>query len=361
MKYSLQIVPHLLMLILLCSCSRLQGTTESATPPTAVLAESFFFGCAYLDSNRNGTIESDDQGLEGARFVVALSRDREFAALTPEDGCATVVIPGGLGEDSWPVATRMEAPTETSLELADPAVVVLAYPESHADFLFTELQKTSLDEPSETAAATTADGSPQPATPSPKIEREDAVEDLSMSLVQADLQEREEYGGPFTIKIRREPSVVSLPGLSLYVATPQVPDAEDIHCAVYGEAVWYSEEALHNIVMQFSLGANPAQLSDETWLAMVAFFTYTEPLEGPDDLKLIDSYIPESELAKIESPSVNRLEAGGIELAFYYETVSYMLYPEGPMALWAVKLMVTNDNQITLQHRAEWLNPEAGG
>jgi hypothetical protein len=128
----------ILIIFLLSACNNL---TEAATSTPSILADSFFFGCAYLDSNRNGELDPDDQGLEEAMFVVTLRGVGGLGAPTPESGCAMVIIPGGLNEESWPVTTRMEPPPESSYELVSPAEVVLDYPESHADFLFTDWQQ----------------------------------------------------------------------------------------------------------------------------------------------------------------------------------------------------------------------------
>jgi hypothetical protein len=141
MRILLRNILLVLIIFLLCACSGLQNPIKSATPTVGILADSFFFGCAYLDSNGNGKTDPDDQGLEEATFVVALNDAGGFVASTPEDGCATIVVPGGLNADSWPVTTRMEPPEETGYELVSPAEVVLEYPESHADFLFTDVQQ----------------------------------------------------------------------------------------------------------------------------------------------------------------------------------------------------------------------------
>ena len=110
--------------------------SPTATPTTGVLADTFFFGCAYLDSNSNGEIDPDDQSVEDALFVVTLREGIGFGDSTTARGCAMVVVPGGLSEESWPVTVRMEPPEETSYELVGPAEVVLEYPDGHADFLF---------------------------------------------------------------------------------------------------------------------------------------------------------------------------------------------------------------------------------
>jgi hypothetical protein len=142
----LHLIPLVGIILLLCSCSTLPSNTPStppdpaqtATPTARILADSFFFGCAYLDANGNGTLDSDDPGLADAMFLIALNGGGGFGAPTSGSGCATITIPGGLGEESWPVTARMEPPQESGYELVSPAEVVLERPESHADFLFAD-------------------------------------------------------------------------------------------------------------------------------------------------------------------------------------------------------------------------------
>lgn len=140
MRFPLQTILLVLVIFPLCACDRPQDLTEPATPTPAILADSFFFGCAYVDSNGDGEIDANDDRLKDATFVVTLSQGAGFGASTSGNGCATIVVPGGLNEDSWPVITRTKPPPETSYELISPAEVVLEYPETHADFLFTDSQ-----------------------------------------------------------------------------------------------------------------------------------------------------------------------------------------------------------------------------
>lgn len=121
---------------LLCACGAGPGTT----PTAEILADSFFFGCAYLDANGNGEIDPDDPGLEAALFAFSMQGGMGFSAYTLDNGCATIVIPGGVGQDAWPVTARMQPPPENNLEWVSPAEVVLVHPESHADFLFAAAQ-----------------------------------------------------------------------------------------------------------------------------------------------------------------------------------------------------------------------------
>ena len=160
MRFLSRTIPLVLVVLALCSCTWPKPTPstlpdDTATPkpmPSAtpddkattkstpkILADAFFFGHAYLDANGNGKIDADDPGLEGARFEVALSWGGGSVAFTGKSGSATIVIPGGLSEKDWPVRARMQPPPETSYQLVSPEVV-LEYPKSSADFLFTDSQ-----------------------------------------------------------------------------------------------------------------------------------------------------------------------------------------------------------------------------
>jgi hypothetical protein len=142
MKSVLRISPLALIPLLLFVCNPLQSLTKSVTPTAVIMADTFFGGCAYLDSNNNGEIDPDDQRLEDAMFFVTLNGGYGFRAVTFKNGCATVTIPGGLGKESWPVTARMEPPEGSGYELLSPGEVVLEYPKEHADFLFVDPQST---------------------------------------------------------------------------------------------------------------------------------------------------------------------------------------------------------------------------
>jgi hypothetical protein len=138
MGFLLIAIPLALLSLLLCSCDDLPGSREPATPTPGILADTFFHGCAYLDSNSNGTPGPDAQAVGGAQFVVTLREGAGFGAFTGASGCATVVVPGGLSEESWPVTVSMEPPEEAGYLSVSPAKVVLEYPDTRADFLFAE-------------------------------------------------------------------------------------------------------------------------------------------------------------------------------------------------------------------------------
>jgi acetyl esterase/lipase len=101
----------------------------SNKPTPAILADTFFFGHAWVDSNTNGLLDSHDAPLEGARFTA-----EQFGALTGKDGTATIVIPGGWDR---PVTAKMAAPEGSGYTLIEPSQVELD-PDgpTSADFLF---------------------------------------------------------------------------------------------------------------------------------------------------------------------------------------------------------------------------------
>jgi hypothetical protein len=127
------IIVFIFVLLPLTGCGLLDNRSES---PETILADTFFFGYAYLDTNGNGEVDADDQGIEDGRFVVDFNGMRSvFAASTGEDGGATIVIPGGLPEENWPVTARMESLSD--YELISPEEIILEQRGVHrAEFLY---------------------------------------------------------------------------------------------------------------------------------------------------------------------------------------------------------------------------------
>ena len=219
----------------------------------------------------------------------------------------------------------------------------------------------SIDESSDTVTLPSTVNSPTPnliiqTTTSFPSRVDNSSEEVAISLVQAKVRETGGYSESETIEVYPETSVVTLPGLSLYVARVMIPDMPDDRCAVYGEEFWCFEEALRNTINQFGLGSDPGQLNDDEWLALISFFTYTTPLAGPDDLEMIDTYIPVIERAEISAPILNRLESGGIKISFYFESASYMDGPSGPMALNILDMTVTDKNETHFAYHEIWNN-----
>ncbi len=69
------------------------ASLPEATPTPAVMADTFFSGRAYVDSNGNRQLDEADPPLPGARFSVM-----GFGSLTDQDGYAWAMIPGGWDE-----------------------------------------------------------------------------------------------------------------------------------------------------------------------------------------------------------------------------------------------------------------------
>ena len=118
--------------ILLTACS-LRG---APTPTPHVLADSFFFGHAYVDANGNGQLDSTDPPLEDALFTAQTATGIQVGGVSGADGTAMGWCPGGCSD--YPVTLRMQPPRDSSYTLIGPDKVVLetsASP-SGADFLF---------------------------------------------------------------------------------------------------------------------------------------------------------------------------------------------------------------------------------
>ena len=131
-----------IFILLLVSCNGysfefITEVVESQTPP-AVLADTFFSGCAILDENKNGIKDADESLLEGMTFSVILASGAEFRGQTYEGQCAFVTIPSALPEGSWPIMARMIVPEGSLYELSGPAEITLEPGQWVADFLFTQ-------------------------------------------------------------------------------------------------------------------------------------------------------------------------------------------------------------------------------
>jgi hypothetical protein len=227
-----------------------------------------------------------------------------------------------------------------------------AVPVSPESALVVEDPSEDLDNETGTAVATPA------VTPAP-TGTEMSEEETAVALITAKLREIEGYDESVTIEVRKESISVPLPDLTFYAAWAMLPDAPAVHCALSGETAWCDNtEALENIVRIYDLGANPEQLGHEEWLALVSFFTYTPPLDSPENLERIAAHIPENEREKIKPPQINLPESGGIEISYYYEFYSYESYPSGPLGLGKLDFKATGDNTVTFQHRDVWLGPE---
>jgi hypothetical protein len=110
-------------------------TALSPTPTPAILADSFFSGYAYLDTNGNGQIDSADTPLKDAIFIVQLESGAEFGGNTDEKGNAFVTIPAAV---QYPVTLFMKPPKDSGLKLLGPSSIILQEPANEKNsFLFT--------------------------------------------------------------------------------------------------------------------------------------------------------------------------------------------------------------------------------
>lgn len=140
---------HLMVFLLLIGAITACHRANPASTPE-VLADTFFFGHGYIDTNQNSELDPDDPPLADASFnvmtqVTTNNNERVgFGASTSTDGAATIVVPGGLTEESWPITVRMEPPAGSLYERLGPADVTLTYPQTTADFLFTQSAPTPL-------------------------------------------------------------------------------------------------------------------------------------------------------------------------------------------------------------------------
>lgn len=125
--------------LLAAACAIVRQSPEPIKPATvSPLGDTFFTGCAFLDENANGMVDSADALLNDMTFVVTLSGGAGFAGSTQESGCATVIVPASLGSDAWPVVARMKMPQPPAFTPIGEVTVTLSYPDTRAEFLFSQ-------------------------------------------------------------------------------------------------------------------------------------------------------------------------------------------------------------------------------
>jgi hypothetical protein len=119
------------IILLSASCSSLPISAPTPTPQ--IFTDAAFSGCAYLDENGNGQVDPQDPGLQGLTFTVLGWGDR-----TSQDGCAFVLIPGGVSDHLWPVTVRMKPPEGAPYEPVGPTEIIVTKDsrQGHFDFLF---------------------------------------------------------------------------------------------------------------------------------------------------------------------------------------------------------------------------------
>lgn len=139
MQPPIRILPRVLLAaaaalgLLACNALRLTPTPAPTRTPPAVLADAFFSGYAYVDSNGNGQVDAGDAPLEGATFIVRLGYG-EVGALTDSTGTAFVTVPGGA---DYPVTLMMKPPKDSSYVLIGPeSIVRTSAGGDKAEFLF---------------------------------------------------------------------------------------------------------------------------------------------------------------------------------------------------------------------------------
>ncbi len=110
-------------------------TALSPTPTPGVLADSFFSGYAFLDTNGNEELDSADTPLKDAIFIVQFGGGLQFGALTDETGNAFVTIPSAI---QYPVTLFMKPPKDSGLTLLGPSNIILQESANEKNnFLFT--------------------------------------------------------------------------------------------------------------------------------------------------------------------------------------------------------------------------------
>jgi len=117
----------MILLIATTSC-----TTPTPTPDVRPIVDSFFSGYAYLDTNGNEQIDSEDTPVANATFYVEMNGVKAFIETTDEKGYAFIIIPGSV---EYPVNVGMEAPKDSTLKSITSSEVIVSTSDS-VQFLF---------------------------------------------------------------------------------------------------------------------------------------------------------------------------------------------------------------------------------
>ena len=135
MKFGSFAVFGVVAALTLVSCAGSPFATPTSTPKP--FADVAFGACAYLDENGNGQIDPDDPGIEGLAFVVL-----GWGDYTSKDGCAFVLIPGGVPDHLWPIVVEMRLPEDAPYEPVGPTQITVTKEshQGHFDFLFRPAQ-----------------------------------------------------------------------------------------------------------------------------------------------------------------------------------------------------------------------------
>jgi hypothetical protein len=121
----------LVAVLVLAACAAPAIRPTSTLLP--VMADAFFSGRAFVDTNDNSQIDPTDPLLKGAVLTVTDARGASSGGITDDQGRATAWFPGGGVQ--YPVTIRMKPPKDSAYAVIGPSEVVLQKGTS-ADFLF---------------------------------------------------------------------------------------------------------------------------------------------------------------------------------------------------------------------------------
>jgi len=110
----------LVLALLAASAAACQAGTYTPQP---VQADAFFHGRAYVDTNGNGKVDSEDTPLEGARFSAEDSRGVGNSDWTGSDGRGMAWFVGGGVH--YPVTLRIQPPEGSGLVVVGAEELVL--------------------------------------------------------------------------------------------------------------------------------------------------------------------------------------------------------------------------------------------
>ena len=97
------------------------------------MADTFFYGKAYIDANRNGIIDPDDFPLEGALFIATDARGFSGDGKTNAEGSAMAWWPS---DSQYPVTLQMHPPEGSGYIVIGKDQVVLLEWDIRGEFLF---------------------------------------------------------------------------------------------------------------------------------------------------------------------------------------------------------------------------------
>ena len=97
------------------------------------MADSFYYGKAYIDANRNGQIDPDDPPLEGALFTATDASGASGGGWTNGKGSAMAWWPS---DSRYPVTLQIQPPKGSGYIVIGKDQVVLLEWDTSAEFLF---------------------------------------------------------------------------------------------------------------------------------------------------------------------------------------------------------------------------------